>query len=100
MWQPITADNLDALVTEQLRACSSAQQAAFARYRVPFYAVPIHRLGSVEWVFVVAEFASGVLYYEDVEEGFEVSALGADGSIPNRGCNQYELRHVLAHLGL
>ena len=100
MWQPITTAELDAIVSRQLGACSPEQQAFFARYRVPFYAVPIHRLGAVERVFVVAELASGLLYYEDVEEGFEVSKPGVDGAIAQQGCNQYELRHVLAQNGL
>lgn len=100
MWQPITITELDAIVSEQLGACTPEQQTAFAGYRVPFYAVAIRRLGAVESVFVVAELPNGLLYYEDVEEGFEISALGADGIIPDQGCNQYELRHVLTQAGL
>lgn len=100
MWQPITIPELDAILSEQLDACTPEQQTAFAGYRVPFYAVPIRRLGAVESVFVVAELPNGLLYFEDVEEGFDVSALGADGAIPDQSCNQYELRHVLARAGL
>jgi hypothetical protein len=100
VWQPITSAELDVIVSEQLVACSPEQQAAFARFRVPFYAVPIHRFGAIERVLVVAELSSGLLYYEDVEEGFEVAALGIDGAIAEQGCNQYELRHVLTQIGL
>jgi hypothetical protein len=100
MWQPITITALDAILSEQLGGCTPEQRTAFAGYRVPFYAVPIRRLGTVESVFVVAELPNGLLYFEDVEEGFEISALGADGAIADQGCNQYELCHVLAQAGL
>lgn len=62
--------------------------------------MPIHRLGRLEQVLVVASYGSGVIYYEDVEQGFEWAVPGADGAIPAPGCNQFELRQVLARLGL
>jgi hypothetical protein len=100
MWQPISPSELELVVEQQLRACTSGQRNAFSARRVPFYAVPIHRLGAVESVLVVAEFPQGLLYYEDVEEGFEFGVLGEDGAIPSQGCNQYELKHVLPQAGL
>ena len=102
-WEPITRDDLDAVVAAQLARGTPDQQAAFSAQRVPFYTVPLHRLGAVEPVWVVAHLADGWLYYEDVEEGFEVGVPGADGALPERGCNQYELTHILyqqAHAGL
>lgn len=102
-WEPITRDELDALVAAQLARCTPDQQAAFAALRVPFHTVPLHRLGAVEPVWVVAHLADGWLYYEDVEEGFEMGVPGEDGALPARGCNQYELTHILyqqAHAGL
>jgi hypothetical protein len=44
---------------------------------------------------VVARFGERVLYFEDVEEGFALSALDETGAIPEPDCNQFELRHVL-----
>ena len=46
----------------------------------------------------MAEAGSEVIYYEDVEEGFEICELGGDGMIPERGCEQLELSHVLERL--
>lgn len=71
-WQPITVDELEALLADQLPGCSPAQQTAFARYRVPFYSVPFQRRFGLEQALVVAELPSSLLYYEDVEDGFEV----------------------------
>jgi len=102
-WRPLTLAEMEALVAKQLGDCTHDQRAAFAAQRVPFHTVPLHRLGKVEPVWVVAHFAEGWLYYEDVEEGFEVGVPGADGALPERGCNQYELTHILyqrAHAGL
>ena len=100
MWQPISESELKALLDRELNNCSAEQQAKFTQYRVSPYKVPIHRLGSLEQVFVVAELPTGVVYYEDVEEGFEFDRLGPDGAITTQGCNQYELRHVLTRLKL
>jgi hypothetical protein len=94
-WKPISKSSLESLVSKQLQACTLEQIELFSLHRVDFYKVPIHRLGAIEEVFVVAEHPLGLVYYEDVEEGFEISMLGVDGKIPNQACNQYDLRHVL-----
>ncbi|AWH26971.1 hypothetical protein [Stenotrophomonas sp. YAU14D1_LEIMI4_1] len=99
-WQPITFSELEALVAAQLGRCTPAQQAAFARLRVPFHHVPVHRLGAVEQVWVVAHTPAGWLYYEDVEEGFETGRPDAHGVLAERGCDQLELTHLLHRLGL
>lgn len=98
-WRPITIPELEAMVAEQLDACSPAQQAAFARFRVPFHPVPLARVGAVESALVVARLPGGLLYFEDVEQGFEVGTPGADGILPDIGCHQFQLTHVLARAG-
>lgn len=103
LWQPITLAEMEALVAEQLGNCTPGHQAVFAALRVPFYRMPLHRLGLIEPVWVVAHVAEGLLYFEDVEAGFEIGAPGDDGALPARGCNQFELTHILhrlAHAGL
>lgn len=94
----ITISELELIVAKQLQECSPPQQAAFAAYRVPFYAVPMRRFGGLESVLVVAELPGGLLYYEDVEEGFEVGKL-ENGVLPDAPCQQFELTHVLHQLG-
>jgi hypothetical protein len=98
-WRPITRLELETLVEDELTRCSPGQSQFFARYRVPFFEAPIHRSGEAEKVFVVAQLPAGVIYYEDVEDGFEFSSLARDGSIEATGSNQFELRHVLSQLG-
>ncbi|WP_269792317.1 hypothetical protein [Stenotrophomonas sp. Iso1] len=97
-WQPISAEELDALVARQLSDCSIEQQRIFEQCKVVPYLAKIDRLGTVETVFVVAKAGNIALYYEDVEEGFNISDLLPDGTISSRACEQWELRHALRHL--
>lgn len=99
MWTPTTTAEPEHLIEPALRDCTPVQREAFAARRVPFYAVPIHRLGAVESVLVVARFPQGQLYFEDVEEGFEFGNLGEDGAISDQGCRQNALQHVLSQPG-
>jgi hypothetical protein len=96
-WKPLAADELEQIVERELPACEPAQQEAFRQLRIAPRATPIVRGGSVEYVFAVAARGNEVLYYEDVEEGFNVSPLDAGGAIANPGFEQWELRHALHH---
>ena len=75
--------------------CSPEQLAAFEAVRVEPYQVPIARNGGIEQVFVVARNGSKVMYYEDVEEGFNIAQLASDGSISRPGCEQDELKWAI-----
>jgi hypothetical protein len=97
-WHPISAEELDALLTRQLSGCSTEHQRVFEQCKVVPYLARIDRLGRVETVFVVANVGNIALYYEDVEEGFNISELRPDGAISSRACEQWELRDALWHL--
>src|SRR5688500_17140003 len=97
-WQPISAAELDAILAAQIGDCSPEQQELSERCKVTPYLVPINRLGNAEAAFVVARVRDLVLYYEDVEEGFNISTLSPDGSIATPGYEQWELGHALGHL--
>lgn len=97
-WQPISAEELEALVVRQLSECSVEQKQFFEQCKVAPYLAKIERSGTVETVFVVARTGNIALYYEDVEEGFNISELHPDGSISNPGWEQWELCHALWHL--
>lgn len=78
-------------------AVKTTQQKAFKQIRMAPRATPIVRGDNVESVFVVAERGNEVLYYEDVEEGVNVSPLDSDGVIANPGFEQWELGDALHH---
>jgi hypothetical protein len=50
-----------------------------------------------EFVVAVAAFGDALLYWSEVEEGWELAVPSSAGTIPSRGCNQFELGHVLYH---
>jgi hypothetical protein len=87
----ITTEAIQKLVEGDLVNCDAEQLATFERYAVTPYLAPILRYGKNEMVFVVARRENDVIYWEDVEEGFNVSALAADGRILEHFCNQDEL---------
>jgi hypothetical protein len=94
-WTPITADRLARLVEVDLLDCDEALRSLFSKYRVDPYHAPIDRLGSEELVFVIAKKGNEVMYYEDVEEGFNISPISADGKILEHWCNQDPLKWAL-----
>lgn len=95
LWLPATVDEVGKLVERELRACTPEMAALFAMIRVPIRAVSIMRSGAIEHVFVIAEQDGVVVYYEDVEDGFNVSRLAADGSIATPGHEQWRLQEAL-----
>ena len=96
-WQPIALDELAHLVQRQLAECEPAQREAFRQLQIPPRAMPIVRGGKVESVFAVAERGNEVLYYEDVEEGFNISSLDTSGAVAKPGYEQWDLKHALHH---
>jgi hypothetical protein len=94
----MTREELDDLIKTQLTGCSPEQRSFFENCAVVPYLVPIYRRGRAESVFVLAKANGVVLYYEDVEEGFNISPLSHDGSIASPGYEQWELGHALEHL--
>jgi hypothetical protein len=99
-WRPISELELEELINSQLAECTPSQRELFSQIRVPLRPAPILRFGSTESVFVVALLGSTAVYYEDVEEGFNMSELALDGSILKPGFEQWKLRHVLHRLAL
>ena len=70
-------------------------RAKYARYRIEPLQAGIDRGEGTEYVFVVARNGAEVMYYEDVEDGFNFSRLGVHGSILEPGCEQDPLKWSL-----
>jgi hypothetical protein len=96
-WKPVTRDQLEDLAEKELAECTPEQRRVFERYKVPLRHAPIERNGKIEQVFVVAQKVNEVMYYEDVEEGFNFSSLDSEGHILQHWCNQHELKYALWH---
>jgi hypothetical protein len=95
-WKPASRAEVERILSEQLAGCTPEQRAAFERLRVPLREAPIERYGRIDGVFLVARKGNEVMYYEDVEGGFELSPLDAKGRILRKGCNQDPLQAALS----
>jgi len=94
-WHPATVDEVKKIVREDLAECDAEQLSAFKKYAVEPYVAPILRYGQMENAVVVARRGDEVIYWEDVEDGFNLSSVSSDGRILEHSCNQDELRFVL-----
>jgi hypothetical protein len=94
-WQPATIEGVNQIVAKDLKDCDADQIATFDKYRVEPFSAPIVRNGQTERVVVVARNGDQVIYYEDVENGFNVSPISPDGRVLEHWCNQDELRFAL-----
>lgn len=87
-WKPATVEAVKEKVQKDLAACGAEQKAIFHRYFVAPQTAPILRYGRIETVVVVARRGNEVVYWEDVEEGFNTSPVNDEGTIAEHWCNQ------------
>jgi hypothetical protein len=100
-WEPISLDSINKLLTEELGEATPEGREFFARTSVPpvkWQLSPWGDPGGGFWVVAVMD--DRVLWYNDIEEGFNVSRFTEPGSIPatEYWCNQDELQWALAAL--
>lgn len=100
-WEPISRESLEELIAEQVADATREDRALFARAAVApakWQLSPWGDLGGGFWVVAVME--DRVLWYNDIEDGFNVSRFVTFGIIPSTEywCNQDELRWALAAL--
>ena len=95
-WKAATVEAVNEIVQKSLIDCDPDHRTAFLRYSVVPHVTPIVRYGQIETVVVVAQRANEVLYWEDVEEGFNISPLTGEGSIAEHCCNQDSLAVALS----
>jgi len=81
VWHPATVEQVNKIVTEYLLSCDPERVSAFRRCAVPPHRAEIVRYGRTEEVVVVARKGDEVIYWEDVEEGFNVSPIAPDGRV-------------------
>jgi hypothetical protein len=94
-WRPATISFVRGLINADLEKCDSEQFAAFQKYGVEPYLARIVRYGRTEKVVVVARRGHEVMYWEDVEEGFNISPVNEVSEVLEHWCNQDDLRLTL-----
>jgi hypothetical protein len=100
-WNPIDRSELEAMISRDLMDCAEDQKQVFARARVTprkWKLSPWGDAGGGFWV--VATCRDRVLWYNDIEEGFNVSRYEIAGEIPTAEywCNQDPLRWAIPRL--
>jgi hypothetical protein len=96
-WKPTTREEVESLLSQELEDLHPVHLALFEPMRVTPRRVPVTS-DPGQYVYVVAEYQGKVLYWSDVEEGWELEALNDAGGITERGCSQFELSHVMYQL--
>jgi hypothetical protein len=94
-WNPTSVEEVKNIVEKDLANCDDEQRSIFRRYSIEPCLAPILRYGETTAVVIVARKGNEVIYWEDVEEGFNISPVAEDGRVLEHWCNQDELRHAL-----
>jgi hypothetical protein len=97
-WTPINKPELEQIIKVQLEELNSEESTFINRIRCQLQEAKIKRFGKIENVFVVARTKDLIVFYDDVEEGFEVSTVDDSGVISEYGFNQFTLQHVVNQL--
>ncbi len=94
-WSPITPAELEILINHELETCTREQRQVFEDHRVLLRRAVLVRYERQEEAFIVAQRGDEVMYYEDLETGFNFSLLSEDGSIRESGCNESRLGNAV-----
>ena len=93
-WRAAVRDEIEGLVEAEVAVLHPRHRFIFDAMRVPLRQVPVAG-DSGEHVYVVAEHQGKILYFSDVEDGWEITEPDEYGGIAERGCNQFQLRHIM-----
>ena len=90
IWKPATIEQVKAIVSAESTHFDAEQAAAYERFRVEPFPGKLFRFDRWENAVIVARNGERVIYWEDVEEGFNESPATGD-RILERWCNQDRL---------
>lgn len=96
-WVPATQAEVERQLAAELASIHPAHRDRFESIRVPVRAMAIDSHPG-ERVLVVAEHEGAVIYWSDVEGGWERDLVTESGAIPTRGSSQLELGHLMWQL--
>jgi len=94
-WQSISRSDFERFLNEELASCHPEERALFERTRTRIERRPLVDDRFLKTAFVVACYGGEVMYYNDIEGGFNTSPLTDEGSILEYWCNQDNLQGAL-----
>ena len=97
LWKPATKEEVEALLAQDLETLSPSHRRQFELIRTPLRPINVDDSPD-EVVFAVAALDGVLVYWSDIEEGWEAERPASAGSIPTRGCSQFELHHIAHQL--
>ena len=98
-WEPIAETALSARITQGEARMSRGELRLWEAIRIPpqkWRQTPYGEQGNGFWV--VGIIGSTVIWYNDIEEGFNRSRFSAFGTIDDYWCNQDELELTIQYL--
>ena len=93
----IAFQEVETLLQEEIKELHPGHRLLFQKMRIPFKTVPVDAHPG-EYVIVVAEYEGKMLYYSEIEEGWELEEPTSRGGITEREANQFELTHIMWQL--
>lgn len=97
-WKPISEEDFKIFFKEQYRELDAYERQVFERYKVDFWKAIITRskMAGDEYVYVVAQNQDGILYFDDVEYGFNIATVDDTGRVLTPGGSQFTLKEAVA----
>ncbi len=95
-WNPASKLKVQRILNTDIEGLSPEHKEAFEGVRIPLRKIPV--VDTCETVFAVADLGEGIVYYDDIEDGWEVGQLDESGNLQQRGASQFELFHILNRL--
>ena len=96
-WQPATLDEVQLILGDHSRQLHRQHQQCIEQMLIRPVQIPVLLYPGVS-VWAIAKHEDKFLYWSDIEDGWELEALQPDGGIQDRGCNQFELHHIMYQL--
>jgi hypothetical protein len=99
VWSPLTRSKIVQYIREGECHLDKKQRRVWDVVRIEPVKWQQHPWGDDgDGFWVVGIYGQHVLWYNDIEEGFEVTTYSQFGKIDEYGADQFELRHVISRL--
>ena len=98
-WQPVSGEELDSLIHSSLLECEEEAHRLYNIVRIQpekWALDPRGNEGGGFWVVAVA--GAWAVWYNDIEEGFNVSSFSVWGEIESYQCDKLGLHHILRRM--